>query len=424
MNIFTQYKKIFIVSGFIIISLGLLFLIIWMFFIPDKPKPGEPGYVPPGAYLPEIGQGANLQELIDSGQLPSAGNVDIKETETATQPREPDTIARGYQTYTLPITENKVIGMTLSADKNGVAFYDQTDQKFYRLSSDGKTKIPLSDEKFYNIEDVVWAPDATRAIITYPDGMKVFYDFSTKKKITLPKELTDIKFAPSTDKIGFKFETSDIDNNFLGVAKPDGTEAKALEETADQERFFQVEFSPSEQVAAFYQKPTSANSSEIFLVGQQGENFKSFEIEGTRFEAKWSPAGTRLLYDVVMAEYGFRPMLWVVAASGTQMSSYKVSLGLYTWINKCIFTSETELYCAVPKNTPEGAGLYPEILDNISDVIYHIDLVSNRKKIIADPVLQNSDAEFKIASMQISGDGKFLFFFDNNSEKIYSLRLK
>jgi len=160
------------------------------------------------------------------------------------------------------------------------------------------------------------------------------------------------------------------------------------------------------------------------LVGQQGENFKSFEIEGTRFESKWSPKGTRLLYNVVMAEYGFRPMLWVVAASGTQMSSYKVSLGLYTWINKCIFTSEIELYCAVPKNMPEGAGLYPEILDNISDVIYHIDLVSNRKKIIADPVLQNNDAEFKIASMQVSGDGKFLFFFDNNSEKIYSLRLK
>ncbi|MFH1456504.1 MAG: hypothetical protein ABIF17_00105 [Patescibacteria group bacterium] len=424
MNIFIQYKKLFIIVGFIVISLGLLFLLIWIFFIPEKPGPGEPGYMPSGAYLPEIGEGSNLQNLIDSGQLPSAENIPAKETETRTQQREPDTIARGYETYTLPITANKVIGMTLSSNKQGVAFYDKIDQQFYRLSADGKDKIPLSSEKFYNVQDVVWAPDATRAIITYPDGINVFYDFSTKKKVTLPTQLADIEFAPSTDKIGFKFDTSDPDSNFIGVAKPDGTQAQVLEETADQGRFFQVEFSPSEEVAAFYQQPTSANSSEIFLVGQQGENFKSFEINGTRFESKWSPKGTRLLYDVVMAERGFRPMLWTVSVSGSLVSSYKTNLGLYTWVNKCAFVSETEIYCAVPKSMPEGAGLYPESLDSADDVIYHIDLSANRKDIVADPVLQESDVEFKIASLEISSDKQFLFFFDKNSEKIYSIKLK
>jgi len=127
---------------------------------------------------------------------------------------------------------------------------------------------------------------------------------------------------------------------------------------------------------------------------------------------------------VVMAEYGFRPMLWVVSASGTQISNYKVSLGLYTWVDKCVFTSESEIYCAVPKDMPEGSGIYKEAADKSGDIIYQIDLVSNRKKIIADPVLENSDVQFKISKMQVSGDGKFLFFFDNNSEKIYSLRLK
>jgi len=424
MFFFTKYKKIFFVVGFVGLSLGLLFLLIWLFFIPDKPQPGEPGYVPPGAYLPETGEGGNLQELLDAGKLPIVGNVPAKETETSIQNQQPDIIARGYQTYTLPLIENKTIGLALSTDKQGIVFYDQSEQKFFRISADGQSKIALSNEEFYNVQDVAWSPDSTRAVITYPDGIKVYYDFSTKKKVTLPKELDDIEFAPQTNKIGFKFESADIDNNFLGVAKPDGTNAQVLEETADQGRFFQVEFSPNEDVAAFYQQPTGANSSEIFLIGQKGENFKSFNIEGARFEAKWSPRGGRLLYDVVMVEYGFRPMLWVAAANGAQISNYKVSLGLYTWVDKCVFTSETEIYCAVPKDMPEGAGIYKEAANNSGDIIYQIDLTANRKKVIADPVLANSDAQFKISKMQVSGDGKFLFFFDNNSEKIYSLRLK
>ena len=423
MNLFFNYKKIFIIIGFITVSLVLLFLIIWMFFWPNKPRPGEPGYMPPGAYLPETGEREDLIELIEGNELPNIGTIPGREESEVTAP-QPDVIARGQETYSLPLTENRVLGVALSSDKQGVVLYDKEEEKFYHISSDGKSKIQMSDEKFHQVKDVVWSPNATQAIITYPDDIKIYYDFSTKKKVTLPKELIEPEFAQNTEKIAFKFESYDVDSNFIGIAKPDGTEAKFLETTGTESSKFDISISPNEEVIAFYARPTSANSSEIFLVGQHGENFESLEIEGMHFDSIWSPLGTQLLYNVVAPEYGFRPVLWSVAAKGSRFASIQLNLKLNTWVDKCVFSSETVIYCAVPKNLPEGAGIYEEATENIVDEIYMIDLSKNKKQRIADPIRKDGSAEFKIKNLQISDDNRFLFFLDENTERVYNIRLK
>jgi hypothetical protein len=420
---YINYKKIFIVVGFIVVTLVLLFLIVWMFFLPDKPELGDPEYIPPGAYLPETGEAGDLIQLIEGGDLPGTGTrPGVEEPEVAAP--QPDVVARGGDTYALPMTDNRVLGVNLSTDGQGVVFYDQDDSRFYRISADGKSKNLMSDEKFHQVEDVVWAADSTKAIITYPDDIKVFYDFSTKKKVTLPKELTEPEFAQGTDKIAFKFSSYDTDSNFIGISNPDGTGAKYLEAVGDEGNKFDISISPDEEVIAFYGKPTSVGSSEVFLVGQQGENFQSLEIEGTHFRSIWSPQGTWLMYHVVMPEYGFRPVLWAVATNGSRFSSAKLNLGLRTWVEKCVFESESIIYCAVPRYLEEGAGLYEDEVDDFDDEIYKIDLVKNKKQRIASPITDTGIDEFRISNLQISDNGRFLFFWDANTQKVYNIQLR
>jgi hypothetical protein len=380
--------------------------------------------------LPEVGEGFEAGQLGLGGELPEVGGVppssreEIEFEGKLVKKPIPDTIARGSDTYVLPLTENKVLGAALSANKQNLVFYDKEAQKFYRISSDGKSKLPLSDEKFYNVESVDWSPDSTRAIITYPDDIKIFYDFSSRQKTTLPKEVKEPVFSADSNKISFKYETTDENKNFLAVAKPDGSETKLIEPMGAEGNKVQATFSPEGEVVALYAKPTSLNSSEVFFIGQAGENFKSLQVAGMHIKGKWSPSGSRLLYHSVMAENDFNPNLWLVDARGDSIGSHQFNLNLTTWVDKCVFASEFELYCAVPKNLPAGAGLYPEAAETAFDEIYKIDLKNGNKQMIANPVLEQGRGEFRIGSLWLSGDGRLIFFWDELTEGVYSMQLR
>ena len=416
-----DYKKILLVAGFVVICLALIFLMYWLFFRATPPGPGEPGYVPPGGVLPDTKEGGQPGVIEPGSGLPSAGDIEEDETKDS----GPSEVARGDDTLVLPITQNRVLNPTLSANKQGINYWDKEDQLFYRISPDGQSRLPLSDEKFFGVEKVTWSEDSTQAIITYPDELNVFYDFSTKEKTTLPKEVVGASFNSSGKEIAFKFVTADPNSNFIAVSSPNGSGAELIEPIGAEADKVQVVISPTEEVVALYAKPTSLDSSEIFFIGRSGENFKSLNVEGMHIKGLWSPSGNRLLYHSVSASHDYKPNLWIVDARGDNIGNHHFDLNLETWVDKCIFSSETELYCAVPKNLPEGSGLYADEITGYSDEIYKIDLTTGRKELIASPVLdQAGGSQFRMTNLEISEDGHFLFFWDQITEKVYSMRLR
>jgi hypothetical protein len=409
-----NWKRILLVLVFVLVCLGLVFLMYLMFFKPlEEQQPAENEQLT-GAELPEISGEFNPQEIGGTGGLPTAG----QQAGAGVQPSE---VAGGGETKVANLTKNSVVGMSLRSGGQEVVYFDESEGKFYRLGADGE-KILLSTEKFFNVTEVAWANDGSRAILSYPDGLKIYYNFATGQKATLPKEVREPVFNEDGDNIVFKYETVNADNNYIMVSRPDGTGGKLIEPLGEEGRKVQTTFSPDENIVAFYAKPTGLNSSEIFFIGQAGENFKSLKVEGVNFQGRWSPAGNYLLYHTVTADNDYNPNLWL--GSGPNGSGQSRDLGLQTWVKKCVFAKEDEVYCAVPENLPLGAGLYPELVESERDVIYKINLLTGRKQLVANPYEEESPVNLKVGKLEISAQHDMLFLWDEYSGKIYKMKLK
>ncbi len=410
-------KKVLLLVLFLAVCLGLGFGVYWLFFKPEGGVPAE-GYPVGTGGLPTTGAGLGGSLYTGTGQLPTGGAAGGQGVLTG--PAEK--IAQGGNTSVLPITKEKTKGMIISADGNGINFYNTSDNKFYTISNDGQTRLPLSNQEFFGIEDVYWSNDKSQAIIAYPDGNKILYDFSRDKQVTLSPEIEEPEFS-SYNEVAYKFVTENEEDNWLAVSRPDGSGTQLVEPLGDQADNVQVAWSPTNEVVGLYAKPTGLDSSEVYFIGLQGENYLSLNVDGTNFRGQWSPSGEKLLYQVVSDANNYNPQLWIVDARGDNIGQHKYNLGLSTFVDKCIFSEETTVYCAVPRSLPTGAGLYPEIVSGEADLIYKIDLTTGRSELLANPVL-GGENKFHIQTLHLSDDKRFLFFWDKDTEQVYRLQVK
>ncbi|MDD5289943.1 MAG: hypothetical protein PHT40_01935 [Patescibacteria group bacterium] len=413
-----NWKKILLIIGFVLVCLGLVILMYFMFFkSTPAPQPGEVGYVPTGAELPGSELGTGGQELGSGGQLPENTPSVGENTFSGAS-----AVANGGATSATAVNEQSILGMALDSGGN-LVYYNRDDSRFYKISSDGASAL-LSKEKFLQLKDVVWSADTSAAIVTYPDDLKIYYNFATNKKVTLPKNVVEPIFSTDGSKISFKYETNNPDNNYVAVSRPDGTGAKLIEPLGSESNRVQATFSPNGNVVAFYAKATGLDSSEIFFIGQAGENFRSLKVTGTNFKGLWSPSGQKILYQTATADNDFNPSLKITSGQTASLGGPSLSLDVSTWVDKCVFASENEIYCAVPDDLPTGAGLYSEVIKNEIDSIYRLNLATGTKEKIADPVDENGQAIFKIGRLSVSADQATLFFWDENTGKMYKIRLK
>src|SRR3989339_152116 len=245
MNFFEKYKKILLIVGFLGVCFVMGYFLYAVFFRPVISVPtteGEPQATGTGGQLPDAGAGG--KPIISGG--------DKGEVTEAVLPDNPvSEIALGGLTKTAALTDSPTLEPTLSANGNEVQFYDKNDGKFYRLDKNGELSL-LSDKVFYNVDNVTWAESKDKAILEYPDGANILYDFDTKKQVTLPAHWKDFDFDPSSEKIVMKSIGLDQDNRWLAVANADGTKVTPLEALGDKDSTVYPAWSPSNQVAALF----------------------------------------------------------------------------------------------------------------------------------------------------------------------------
>jgi len=421
MNFFARFKKLFLILGF----LAFVFLIgylIFHFFFQTSPttSPTASSTIVGTNGLPIAGLGsATGTDQTGNNGLPSntgSGTV-LLPGQGVQSNTEPSPIATGGLTKTDVVNDAPSLAPTIN--KSGeIQYYDKNDGKFYRIGSDGQ-KIALSDKVFHDVSNVTWAPDSNKAVLEYPDGTKTLYDFSTQKQVTLPAHWKDFSFSPSSDQIVSKSMGVDPDNRWLIVANADGSKAKAIENIGTKDSTVYSSWSPNNQIIAMYTEGIDFNSQNVYFVGLNGENFKSTVVEGRGFDPVWSTTGDRLLYSVYNTSDNLKPRLWIVDASGNNISNNRKSLDISTWASKCTFASNTEVYCAVPDNMPDNAGLFPELADKTQDSLYKIDLTTGEQKLIAVP-----DGSYNISQIVVPKDQNYLYFTDKLSGSIYKVQLK
>ena len=365
------------------------------------------------AGLPLAGSGNN-QNIV-----PSPGDsYTQKIQDTNTQKLIASKVAKGGLTETTELNKTKSSDVVLSSDGKNLQYYNNDDGKFYYIDSKGIINS-MSDKIFHDVEKTTWSSGGNQAILEYPDGSNIVYNFDTGKQVTLPKHWEDFDFSSSGDKIAMKSIGLDPSNRYLATSNSDGSRAKVIDKIGNNADDVYPSWSPNDQVVALFTEGIDFNRQEVFFIGQNGENFKSTVIEGRGFQPQWSPDGQKLLYSVYSSNNEMKPSLWLVNSQGEEIGTERKSLRIETWAEKCNFNNASEIYCAVPNELEEGAGLFPELAKNTIDKLYRIDVNTGAKKLIAVP-----ENDYNISNIIISEDGKYLYFTDEKTSRIHKINLK
>lgn len=407
-----KYKKIILIIIFILTTIFFGYILYKLFFAPPQiQKPIEPiatstqaGKFP----YTDIGKG---QIITEEGEIESLKEI-IERTPTKENP-----IAAGGLTQAKSISAGNALAGTLASNGSDVNYYNKDDNKFYTVDKNGNI-TKLSNKEFFNIQEVTWSPSKNKAILEYPDGANIIYDFENERQITLPSHWKDFNFSNNGDQIVMKSMGLDPNNRWLAITNEDGSKIQTIEALGAKDSTVYPSWSPNNQSVAMYTEGVDFNRQEVFFVGLNGENFKSTVVEGRGFQPKWQPDGKRLLYSVYSSQNEMKPNLWMVDAQGNSIGQNRKSLNIETWAEKCSFSDSNTLYCAVPEELPRGAGIFPELAEETKDRLYKIDLQTGIKKLIA-----TTEERYNMSNIIISQDEENLFFTDQKGV-IHKIRLK
>lgn len=359
-----------------------------------------------GTLLPSGTSGGINISTSTTGGLPTGQNT----ATNATTPTIPDN-GINKQSSLKSLVADSVRFSSLSSDGNAT-YYNPGDCKFYSVTGDGQIKS-LSDNKFCGVNNVTWSHTSNKSIMQYPDGSNVMFDFSTGKQIILPQHWQDFSFSPNDQQIAFKSIAIDTENRFLAVGDANGSNLKILESIGGVEGQFQVNWSPNNQMVATFNQSKDLDRSDIYFVGLNNENFKSMTVEGRGFSGIWSPQGNKMVYSVYNSD-SYSPELWISDANSTSIGGGRQKIDLSTWSDKCSFSGENKLFCAVPQSMPYGAGLDRSVVDSTSDYLYEIDLNTGAKKFISLP------SDLNINKVLAPVGANYIMVYDS-ANKIYRI---
>jgi hypothetical protein len=356
----SNLRRILLSVALLAIAGAMGFGLYWLFFRTPIQPPVNPPVEPGNGLFPPAGPG---------GQ--------ITPTSTGRFPITPDD---GVGPYVATGTTDTIAGATTAAG-GSLRYYDSLRRQFVNLAADGSI-TPLSPDKFFGVSNVTWAPGNTKAIVAYPDGSKVLYDFATQQQSTLPKEMTSFSFDPSGTRLASLYLGSSPEEQWLVVSNADGSQIQLVEAVGGKAQNFTPSWAPNGQIVGLFAEAVDGNRQEVIPIGRNGENFRSFLAPGRGFTASWSPSGERVLYSVHNDQTQGRPELYLGDGRADSFGSNSTNLGLSTSADWCSF-SGTSVYCAALNNPPALLNTYPELAVGQPASLWRIDLASGQRTLVS-----------------------------------------
>lgn len=414
-----RLKRVGLLILFLIITAGLGYGLWYLFFRPTTSPQDNPNNPSPINGLPRAGGASSTgSNPLPPGTLPSAGTNG--EPIIGSNSPSLGVNSAPKQLQSTLIATNITQPVSAAPGNAGVGrYYDPKDGRFYYALADGN-KAPMSSKAFFGVKDVTWGKSSDKAILYFPDGSKVYYNFTNDTQAILPFYWDGIDFAPQDDQIAAKSLGKSASNRFLVVAKPDGTDAQAIEELGDNQSKVQVTWSPNNQVIAFSHTgtPLGQDREGILLVGKNHENFPSLITDGRGFIPNWSPSGNIVAYSVYKAQNDYRPTLWVSGASSENVNAGRRQLSIYTWADKCAWQDEKTIICGVPVELGTGAALQRELFDTGPDLLYRIDVTTGQSTVLG-PIEGNGS----VKSISIAPGDSTVFVTEKRTGKLFRISL-
>jgi hypothetical protein len=412
-----RLKRILFVSFFVILVAGIGIGLYLVFFRPKTTAPAEGTGTTEGT---EIGGAESAFPSAGAGNAQNGGGetggsaLPNAETVSGGQAGAAETLPR-----TMLLVEGVSQGIAPTADGTGARFYNPVDGKFYRAYPDGRI-VAMSDTAFMNVESVTWGNESDQAVLAFPDGSKIHYDFQTGKQETLPKHWEDFDFSADDRSVIAKSEAISPESRYLVISDPDGKNPRAVQPLGESGDKVHSAWTGGNDVVAYSEtgEALGYDRQQIILLGKNNENYPGLVVEGRGFTPLWSPSGQKILYSAWTVDNGYRPELWVSGGSPDTVNKNRVKLELQTWATKCVWANEDLIYCAVPLEMPRGAGLQPSLFANLEDRVIKIDLKTGQKTDLGQP-----EGNPSMRNLVVTKDGTELIYTDASTGKMYAFRV-
>lgn len=172
---------------------------------------------------------------------------------------------------------------------------------------------------------------------------------------------------------------------------------------------------PSANNIALASKPSGAIAGSLWFFDTRNSNVSKIVSNLFGLEALFSPDGSSFVYSYT-DQNGKNPMLGFHDKNGDQ----KIINNVSTLVDKCTWSTNSYIYCAVPKSWPDFAILPDDYYKNIfptADDIWKIAAETGEKILI----LENTGA---ISNLAISEDENNIFFISKENQYLYKLNIK
>jgi hypothetical protein len=412
-------KKILYILGFLAVVILMALALYFVFFRPTPPPtvvtptPEFPGGLTPAQ--PGVQPGIPGEE--EPGVLTPAPGIVVPPTPGVISPAQISSVAVGG-----PVVSQKIVAAdsafsTINSNGNSLNYYDQTTGLFTKVDEFGVKEL-LSSKVFRDVQNVSWAPTADKAVLEFPDGSNIIYNFETEQSYTLPRQFEDFSFSPDSNQIAAKDLKLNKEDRWLVIVDDTGQNKKLTEHLGENEDRVTVKWNPNDLIIATTAKSIDRDRAEVLLLGKNNERFSRMIVQGRDMRYQYSENGNRMAYSVYNTLSSYLPTLWITSTDINNVDSNRINTGLNTWADKCAFLGNTDIYCAVPKEIGAYSGILPS--ENTSDdVIYHINANSGTSELIAEPLFGT-----RIGQLTVSKDGENLYYTDSRTGSINKINLR
>ncbi|KKQ58759.1 MAG: hypothetical protein US79_C0003G0060 [Parcubacteria group bacterium GW2011_GWC1_38_17] len=304
---------------------------------------------------------------------------------------------------------------------NKVLYYSKLNGNVLKTDFEGKSIQPLTNIAIPNLITTVWSFDKSQTINIYQENdvvKKVLFDFASQKATQLDSKIKSISFAPNQNKIAYQFIDDSLGKNTITIADSNGLNWKDI---------FNIRM---ENIRLYWTKDnlltlTSAPSGIVkgsaLTIDTTPKiiSLKKLISDIYGLTIKYSPDGKNLIYSQT-DQYGHNPTLHLIKEGGVAEKT-----NLNTLSDKCAFSKNNNIYCAIPKII-NGSLILPDDfyknIANFSDIFFKIDMANNKSSIIFDPA--DFKYDFNASDLNISPNEDYIIFVNKKDGLLYSIKIK
>lgn len=335
---------------------------------------------------------------------------------------EPITPLKETDFIVFKLSDSPVVSPSIINDS--VRFYSKQSGYLHETSFDGKSQKTVTNFSVPNIITGIWSFDKSKVINIYKENdiiKKALYDISSKKVSPLDSRIRFINFSTSQNKIVYQFIDEQLSINKISTSDPDGLNWKNIQNI----RMENIRlYWPKDNLIAILTAPSGLVKGSLLTTDpSNGGSLIKLITESFGLTIKYSDDGNFLLYSQT-DQNGHSPKLYLIKNGNIAAQE----LNLNTLSDKCTFSKNNNIYCAIP-SIINGSLILPDDfykdVANFSDSIFKIDTNNNRSFSIMDSsYLKDLGYNFNMSDLLVSPNEDYLVFINKNDGLLYSVKVK